>query len=51
MGFTARVIEAYPQDGALVLRATKMYDFTHANDAAFAEFCQWYLGDAIGDTI
>ncbi|KAK2812587.1 hypothetical protein FQN50_001231 [Emmonsiellopsis sp. PD_5] len=51
MGFKARVIEAYFKNQMLVVRPTKMYDFTHANPVAFKMFVQWYMGPAIGDTI
>lgn len=51
MGFRPRVIEAYFKDNRLVLRPTKLYDFTHGNDAAFKTFAQWYLGSPIGDTM
>ncbi|KAE8328515.1 hypothetical protein BDV39DRAFT_174102 [Aspergillus sergii] len=51
MGLKVRVIEAFFQDQRLVLRPTKLYDFTHGNDAAFKVFAQWYMGKPIGDTI
>ncbi|KNG91726.1 hypothetical protein ANOM_000216 [Aspergillus nomiae NRRL 13137] len=51
MGLKARVIEAFFKDQRLVVRPTKMYDFTHGNDAAFKVFVQWYMGQPIGDTV
>lgn len=51
MGLQARVIEAYFRDQTLVLRLTKMYDFTHGNTAAFKTFVQWYMGEPVGDTV
>ncbi|KAK2801206.1 hypothetical protein FQN51_005521 [Onygenales sp. PD_10] len=51
MGFKARVIEAYFKNQILAVRPTKMYDFTHANPAAFKMFVQWYMGPPVGDTI
>ncbi|KAK2812563.1 hypothetical protein FQN50_001207 [Emmonsiellopsis sp. PD_5] len=50
MGFKARVIEAYFKDQTLILRPSEMLDFTHANNAGFKTFVQWYLGPPIGDT-
>ncbi|PYH65242.1 uncharacterized protein BO88DRAFT_349124 [Aspergillus vadensis CBS 113365] len=51
MGLQARVIEAFFQDQNLVLRPTKMYDFSHGNSDAFKSLAQWYiLGEPIGDT-
>ncbi|KAL4912051.1 hypothetical protein BDW62DRAFT_216632 [Aspergillus aurantiobrunneus] len=40
----ARVIELYFSKGTLVVRPTKLYDFTHRNNAAFKTLAQWYLG-------
>ncbi|KAL2365679.1 hypothetical protein RJZ56_001439 [Blastomyces dermatitidis] len=51
MGFKARVLEVYFEDETLVVRPTKLYDFTHGNDAAFKTFTQWYHGKPIGDTV
>ncbi|KAB8264339.1 hypothetical protein BDV32DRAFT_135271 [Aspergillus pseudonomiae] len=51
MGLKVRVIEAFFKDQKLVVRPTKMYDFTHGNDAAFKVFAQWYMGQPIGDTV
>ncbi|PYI02944.1 hypothetical protein BO78DRAFT_432520 [Aspergillus sclerotiicarbonarius CBS 121057] len=50
MGFKARVIEAFFRDGTLVLRPTKLYDFSHGNHNAFKIFAQWYIGKPIGIT-
>ncbi|OJJ08234.1 hypothetical protein ASPVEDRAFT_47413 [Aspergillus versicolor CBS 583.65] len=50
LGLKARVMEFYFSNGTLVVRHTKMFDFTHGNDEAFKTLAQWYLGDAIGDT-
>lgn len=44
-------MEIYFSNGTLVVRHTKMFDFTHGNDGAFKTLAQWYLGDAIGDTV
>lgn len=43
-------MEFYFSNRTLVVRHTKMFDFTHGNDEAFKTLAQWYLGDAIGDT-
>ncbi|KAF7122064.1 hypothetical protein CNMCM5793_000019 [Aspergillus hiratsukae] len=51
MGLKARVIEAYFDGQTLVMRPTKMYDFTHGNNAAFKIFAQWYMGAPVGDTV
>ncbi|KAL4786894.1 hypothetical protein BJX76DRAFT_63937 [Aspergillus varians] len=51
MGLKARVIEFYFSNNSLVVRPTKMFDFTHANDAAFKTLAQMYLGKPIGDTV
>ncbi|KAA8641642.1 hypothetical protein EYZ11_006838 [Aspergillus tanneri] len=51
MGLKARVIEAYFRDHTLILRPTKIYDFTHGNNAAFKTFVQWYMGQPIGNTV
>ncbi|KAB8217835.1 hypothetical protein BDV33DRAFT_205926 [Aspergillus novoparasiticus] len=51
MGLKVQVIEAFFQDQRLVLRPTKLYDFTHGNDAAFKVFTQWYMGKPIRDTV
>lgn len=51
MGLQARVIEAFFHGENLVLRPTKMYDFSHGNSDAFKSLAQWYiLGEPIGDT-
>lgn len=50
MGVQARVIEAFFQGHKLVLRPTKMYDFSHGNHNAFETFAQWYIGKPIGIT-
>ena len=49
MGLQARVIEAFFQGQNLVLRPTKMYDFSHGNPDAFKTFAQWYMGKPMGD--
>lgn len=51
MGFQPRVIEAFFQGQHLVLRPTKLYDFTHGNPNAFKTFAQWYMGKPIGNTM
>lgn len=51
LGLKARIMEFYFSNGTLVVRHTKMSDFTHGNDEAFKTLAQWYLGDAIGDTV
>ena len=48
MGLQARVIEAFFQDFKLVLRCTKIYDFSHGNHDAFKTFARWYMGKPIG---
>lgn len=51
MGLQARVIEAFFHGENLVLRPTKMYDFSHGNSDAFKSLAQWYiLGEPSGDT-
>ncbi|RAK98796.1 uncharacterized protein BO80DRAFT_386874 [Aspergillus ibericus CBS 121593] len=50
MGFQARVMEAFFRDGKMVLRPTKLYDFSHGNHNAFKILAQWYIGKPIGIT-
>ncbi|OJI83289.1 hypothetical protein ASPTUDRAFT_124473 [Aspergillus tubingensis CBS 134.48] len=50
MGLQARVIEAFFQGQELIIRPTKLYDFSHGNPSAFKTFTQWYMGRPIGDT-
>lgn len=50
MGFKARVFEVYFQNETLVVRLTKLYDFTQSNSAAFKTCTQWYMGKLIDDT-
>ena len=47
MGFQARLIETFFRDDKLVLRPTKLYDFSHGNDSAFQTLILWYMGKAI----
>ncbi|PWY83812.1 hypothetical protein BO94DRAFT_557654 [Aspergillus sclerotioniger CBS 115572] len=47
MGFQARVIEAFFRDDKLVLRPTKLFDFTHGNDNAFKTLALWYMGNPL----
>jgi hypothetical protein len=43
-------MESYFQDQTLVVRPTKMYDFSQANPAAFKTPVQWYMGKPTGNT-
>lgn len=47
-----RVLEAYFDGSKLVIRTTKLYDFSEQARAhtIMAEFCRWWYGGGIGDT-
>lgn len=46
----ARLIEAFCEDGKLILRATKLYDIPTDIVTASQHFAEWYLGVPTGDT-
>ncbi|KAF9890257.1 hypothetical protein FE257_006170 [Aspergillus nanangensis] len=49
-GLKTRVIEAYFDGQELVVRRSKLYDFTHGNNEAFKVFAEWYMGKPRGIT-
>lgn len=49
-GTTAPSDEAYFNGQSLVVRPTKMYDFSHGNNEASKTFVRWLLGRPIGNT-
>ena len=46
----ARVIEAFCEDGKIILRATRLYDFPKEIPVAVEHFTTWYHGYPTGDT-
>ncbi|KAL2784456.1 hypothetical protein BJX66DRAFT_344021 [Aspergillus keveii] len=49
-GLSFRIIEAFFQDGSLVIRATKLFNMEERNDEATQFLAQWYLGGHAGVT-
>ncbi|KAL4947654.1 hypothetical protein BDW69DRAFT_189989 [Aspergillus filifer] len=53
MEFKVLVLEIYysKSRSCLVVRHSKVFDFTHGNNEAFNILAQWYLGKPTGDTV
>ncbi|KAJ5178805.1 hypothetical protein N7492_002015 [Penicillium capsulatum] len=50
LGNRARLIEAFCEDGMIILRVTKLYDIPKDMAVASQQFAEWYEGTPTGDT-